>query len=432
MNDISQTVANLDAWLETMRCPDGYGGPVVHWWQNCLSYAGAGLDWRYEGIISGYLTLWRRTGERQWLEKARRAGDDLVKGQLPSGNYRHSCFEQNPYAGGTPHEAAADLGLFNLALALRSEGIDRWERFAKTAECNLRGYFLDRLWDQEARVFRDSPDVPSLVPNKACTLVEALFACSELRQNDELIEHFALPTLCSALAIQMTAKGPLQGAIAQNQLRGVVVETYFPYYIARCVPALLNAYEYTNNMEWLDAAMQAGNFIHKHIDDHGRLPQVVYSKGINRYPQWIAPLGDTLRVFDLLIAYGIDFRKSEMESNLIQGQLPSGGFSTATGFASQIRQKNVDGRLPDFRDNIPVAGWCDKAFAYLAALVPEGQTLPPAHISDVSLECQVRGRSANWYETATEMKLISVDKTYYHWHKGEPWASFVAPEVMWK
>ena len=71
---IVQAVSKLDAWLETMRGPDGYGGPVAHWWQNCLQFTGAGLDWRYEGIVIGYLNLYQKTGNEQWLAKARRAG----------------------------------------------------------------------------------------------------------------------------------------------------------------------------------------------------------------------------------------------------------------------------------------------------------------------------------------------------------------------
>ena len=59
-SDLSARVARIDAWLETMRgsaskgCAAGYGGPVVHWWRQCLLYTGPGLDWRYEGIIAGY------------------------------------------------------------------------------------------------------------------------------------------------------------------------------------------------------------------------------------------------------------------------------------------------------------------------------------------------------------------------------------------
>jgi hypothetical protein len=50
---ISAVVAQLDRWLEGMRGPAGYGGPVVHWWRHSLHFAGAGLDWRYEGIVLG-------------------------------------------------------------------------------------------------------------------------------------------------------------------------------------------------------------------------------------------------------------------------------------------------------------------------------------------------------------------------------------------
>ena len=60
-SSINTAVMRLDAWLETMRGPNGYGGPVAHWWQQSLMYTGAGLDWRYEGIIEGYLQLWART-----------------------------------------------------------------------------------------------------------------------------------------------------------------------------------------------------------------------------------------------------------------------------------------------------------------------------------------------------------------------------------
>ena len=99
---INAAVVAIDGWLDTMRGPDGYGGPVAHWGGDCLRFTGAGLDWRYEGIIIGYLNLYERTGDEAWLAKARRVGDDLVRGQLPGGSFCNSCFEMNPYAGGTP------------------------------------------------------------------------------------------------------------------------------------------------------------------------------------------------------------------------------------------------------------------------------------------------------------------------------------------
>ncbi len=436
---IAQAVATLDAWLDTMRGPGGYGGPVVHWWQSCLSYTGTGLDWRYEGIILGYLTLWQRTDEPRWLEKACRAGDDLVAGQLPNGTYRASSFELNPYPGGTPGEAAADLGLLQLALALLAEGDARCECYAATAERNLRGFYLERMWDPAVQAFRDTPDVPSFVPNKACTLAEALFAWAALRGDAEPIDRCALPTLNAVVALQVTELGPMAGAIAQNGIRGTVVAKYFPYYIARCVPALLRAYDHTGEEAWIGAAAAAFGFIARHVGDDGLLPQVVYPRGANRSPQWIAALGDVLRAGALLDAHGAVHDLRAMQAALLAGQLPTGGFATARGFAAQVSQRVKASQMPkasqtppDFRDGIAVVGWSDKAFRYLAAQVPEGQLLPDPDIKDAELTCQVRGRTATWRESADLMSLEGREGSLYCWRKGQPWAGIVAPEVMWK
>jgi hypothetical protein len=427
-----QRVADLDAWLQTMRGPDGYGGPVAHWWQNCLSYTGAGLDWRYEGIISGYLSLWKRTAEPRWLDRARRAGDDLLGGLLPGGNFRHSCFEQNPYAGGTPHEAAADLGLLRLAAALRDIGRSDWEGYARAAETNLRCYFLDRLWDEGAATFRDNPDVPSLVPNKACTLVEALFAWAGLRGTAEPIERYALPTLRAVAALQLNSPDRLAGAIPQNVIRGAVVEAYFPYYIARCIPALLLAHAHTGRARWAGAALATGRFIARRIDGDGLLPQVLYPRGTNCHPRWIAPLGDVLRALELLRPLGFDTDMSVMETALLAGQLPSGGFATARGFGGQISGRYDSIAPPDFRDVLPVAGWNDKTFAWLAGRVPAGQPLPEPAIGPVEIDCRIRGIRARWRETEQAMTLTAGERPLYIWRKGEPWARVVAPELMWK
>lgn len=437
MRTIAQAVANLDGWLESVRGPDGYGGPVVHWWQNTLAYTGAGLDWRYEGIIAGYLTLWQRTGQARWLERACRAGDDLRKGQLASGHFRHSRFEMNPHAGGTPHEAAAALALFQLARALRTVRDDRWQVYAAAAERNVLGYAITRLWNESAQHFRDVPGQPFFVPNKACTLVEALFAWSTLTGSDEPIRRYGLPTLRSVLALQTRARGRLAGAIAQARIHGRTVESYFPYYVARCVPALLLAHEYTGAQRWLDAAVAAMDFVHRHRDERGLLTQVLYRRGVNRYPQWVAPLGDVLRVADLLRPYGAGADWSQTRTALRQGQAASGGIVTGRGFGAQVRQRiprqqRKSGPQRDFRDMIPVAGWCDKAFRYLATQVGAGATLPPAQNDPVSEPCLLRGQRALWEEDAHTMRLTIDQTPVYCWRKGEDWAATLSPQMMWK
>lgn len=437
MSDLAQVVANLEAWLETMRAAPGsaapgYGGPVVHWWQNCLQFTGAGLDWRYEGIIDGYLTLWRRTGEPRWLNKARRAGDDLVSGQLESGNYRHSSFELNPTSGGTPHEAAADVALLRLALALRAAGDDGWRPYAAAAENNLRCFYIERRW--RSGRFWDNPGHTAFVPNKACTLAEALFVWGELRQTDAPIVQYALPTLRRVLALQVKENGRLHGGIAQAEQNGRVVHAYFPYYVARCIPALLLAYDFSGEPAWRTAALDAFAFVARFIDDRGLLPQVVYPRGMNRYPQWLAPLGDVLRVAALLqAATGETLPELRpTQQALLAAQLPTGGMAAGRGFGAQVNQRFSDNDAPDFRDCIPVAGWSDKAFRYLAAQVPAQASLPAPAVTGWETACRLRGRRGRWYEDAAVMQLTEDRQTKYLWRKGEAWAAVSAPEVMWK
>ncbi len=472
-----KAIAALDSWLETMRGPDGYGGPVAHWWQNCLQFTGAGLDWRYEGIVSGYLNLYCKTGEQGWLAKARRAGDDLLQGQLPTGNYRHSCFELNPYTGGTPHEAACDLALLHLAKALREQGDPACQTYLATAERNIRGYYIERLWDAEAQSFRDHPRIPSFVPNKAATLVEALFKLAALSGEGAWIEIYALPTLEAVLAHQVQG-GPLDGAIYQYSHQGRLVRKFFPFYIARCVPGLLAGYEHSNDEHsrrerYLDAARRAMAFVLRWRYEDGSFPQVVYRGGrVNRYPQWVAGVGDILRAMALLEAYGLEADPEPTRQWLLQGQEPSGGFRTARGFASQISQREP-GELPEFRDLLPVVGWNDKAFRYLTEVLPAGSGIAgqeryqriafgetpvqrgpvadkrraasvdpfirfPSVDSAVDShpplerECLLRGQDLRYREDEASIELRRGAKLLYRWKKGEAWAQVCTPEMLWK
>ena len=430
MNDITQALSNLEAWLETMRVPGGYGGPVVHWWQNCLAYTGPGCDWRYEGIIAGYVTLWQRTGNSAWLDKARCAGDDLLGAQLPGGNFRASAFELNPYPGGTPHEAAADVGLLLLSRALRAAGSQNWNRYAETAERNLRSFYIGRLWDNDAQLFVDNWSLPSFVPNKACTIVEALILLSELQGSNELIECYALPTLRQVVSMQRRDNGLLKGAFAQAQIRNRVVEKYFPYYVARCIPALVQTYRLTREQQWLDAAMAARDFILLVTEESGLLPQVVYLKGMNRWPQWLAPLGDCLRAVKMLDEYMPVADVSRTEAALLAAQVPSGGFATARGFDSQVSARQEP--RTDFRDLVCVSGWNDKVFRFLAGRAHLEADLPLPNLAPFRTKCTVKKQPASWEEDYRGIRLRIGSQTAYSWEKGQLWASKLAPVVMWK
>ncbi|MDP8925092.1 MAG: hypothetical protein M3O34_19780 [Chloroflexota bacterium] len=412
--------ASIDRWLDTMRGSSGYGGPVAHWWRDSLAFCGAGLDWRYEGIIAGYLAAYERDGSTVWLDKARRAGEDLVSGQRPDGHFRDSRFELNPGPAGTPHEAAADVGLLLLARALRRRGDDGWARYLAAADLNLRRFALDCLWDADAGRFRDGIGIPSFVPNKSATIIEALCLLAELTGASELLERYVRPTADAILALQVRAAGsPLNGAIAQNVLGRTTVEKYLPYYQARCATGLLAAYDYLGDARYLDGAIRAMTFVRRRRDADGAFPMVVYADGReNRFPRLVAATGDILRAADLLRPHGLDFPAEPTLGWLLRGRLPSGGIATAHGFAAQVRQHGQPAR--ELRDVLPVCGWDDKAFRYLAGRPDLGEGDEPG--ADLDHACTFRGRVVTLSEDATSIVVRQRGAPIYRWTKGTPWA----------
>jgi hypothetical protein len=410
-----------------MRGPAGYGGPVAHWWGQCLRFTGAAADWRYEGIILGCLRLWERSGAEIWLERACRAADDVLGQELPSGGYRHSSFELNPAPFGTPHEAAVDVALLRLALGLRAVGrrSGRAERYAATAERNLELVYAGTLWDSEAGGFRDVPYAAGYVPNKQATAAEAWLALAKWREDAACAEQYALSALRLIVRGQQ-ASGQHVGAIDQILTVGPAGWSasgrYFPLYIARCLPALVLGAHTFNDAELAEAAHSAAHFITMQINQRGECPLIVYANGAIRHqPTWIAGLGDLLRGLTAAQAVGGPPPPPSLLARLLAGQDSNGGIRTAHGFAT-ILDGRADPELPELRDLLHVVGWADKAFRYLADVAdPPAEPLPPTG-ETFEADCLFRGRRLRLLESPAELRLEHAGRTVYRWQHGRDWA----------
>jgi hypothetical protein len=424
MQMIGEILLKLDSWFESMLAPTGYGGPVSHWWRDDLLYTGAGLDWRYEGIITGYLVLHEKTGDDRWLMKAQRAGDHLVSGLLDSGNYRNSSFELNPYSGGTPHEATNDLALLRLATVLKHRNDSSWERYSNTAARNLTSFILGSLWDGSRQRFRNTVGDLSFVPNKAASIVEALFAWARLTQDEQHLETYVRPTLETILASQINSPGDsVDGAIYQAVSDSAKNRRFFPFYIARCIPALLLGYEHWQEARYLNDAISALNFILRHRYDDGSFPQVIYENGrINRYPQWVAGTGDILRAMDALAGYGLDVDAASTLAWMLRDASHSAALPTAWGFSRLVSQGHPPASA-EFRDLLPVCGWVDKAFHFLARQVDGALPATTTVSREIRQPCTFAGQSGTYVETETDIRFQQGQESLYHWQKGSPWAT---------
>jgi hypothetical protein len=400
---------------------------VAHWWGQCLRFTGAAADWRYEGVILGYLRLWQRSGMEVWLARACRAADDVLGLALPSGGYRNSSFELNPAPFGTPHEAACDVALLRLALTLRAAGRDpaRAERCAATAERNLERVYAATLWDAAVGGYRDVPYAAGYVPNKQTTAAEAWLALAEWRHDEACAVRYALPALRLVVRAQQS-EGPNAGAIDQILTRTRTGWSgsgrFFPLYIARCLPALVAGAQVFGEARLAEAALAAAQFLYSQISAQGECPLIVYANGsIRHQPCWVAATGDLLRGLAAAQTVGGPPPPTALLDRLLTGQDSNGGLRTAHGFAALLNSRDRGG-LPELRDVLHVVGWADKAFRYLAGVAdPVVAPLAPSeHVFDAA--CVFRGRLLRLIESPAELRLEHAGRTAYQWRKEQDWA----------
>ncbi|MHB1627506.1 MAG: hypothetical protein ACYCVB_03890 [Bacilli bacterium] len=430
---ISRSIANLDAWLETMRQSGGYGGPVAHWWRQSFAYTGAAIDWRYEGILAGYHHLYSETGAELWLRRLQAATSDVINGQRGDGSYRASQFEMNPGTLGTPHEAAATLGLL-----IASDVLADQEHALAVARRNLDN-IVARLWDADGAGFNDRPGIRGRVPNKLATLAEAFIRYMEITGDDRYVPY-AHAAVGDIVRLQVR-EGRWSGAVHQYAPDNLTGDgRFFPFYNARCVPPLLAAVGFFGDDDYRRAASDIMVFLDASANADGSWPQIVYANGRRaEYPQWIAGAADIVRAYWLM---GEQHKTEIALRRILAGQLPSGGVMTAEGFGRRVRtfqslrrlSRGGDPDAPDVRDAMPVAGWCDKVFRLLVHVLPDGGEPATAHphvSSDTQTGVRVAyGQSiASLLEDELSLRLLS-DKgggnVVYSWEKSHEWSRGLA------
>ena len=416
MNPLT-VVSKLDAWLESMRGPDGYTGPVSHWWESSFLYTGPLYDWRYEGIIDGYRELYLRTKDSLYLERALLAAADLEPQLTADGRFLNSSFQFGPVRGGTPHEAALDVALLKLAQTLRAESLGGDARLLELASCNIERYWLGTLWNGVG--FKDQPYNPVLVPNKHGTMLEALLAYASLTgKNVETYVRACVKVITEAqVKVGTQAGGVVHLGIGRSKLA-------IPIYTSRAMNGLLAYHDATGDERVRETVVLAARFVTRLFGSRG-VAWGVYGNGQHCYnPQMIAGAGDVLRFLSRAHARGfVDAADStaQLSALIMAQQQPSGALPTAHGFVRKGRLGET--ARSEFRDVLPVVGWVDKSFRALSALVPFGSRLAPAETAAYKREVVWRGRACVFEEDARSFRLTRDGEPLYVWCKGRRYAN---------
>ena len=368
--DFSGILIDNLAWIETMYQKGGYGGPVVHYWRDCLDYIGPGIDWRYEGLLTGLITLFKKSGNAIWIRKAETIAQDIITSQLKNSSFRNSKFEANPGCGGTPHEAAVDIGLLELAKILKNEK-KRWKKYFFVADRNLKIFHLNRLFDKKLRTFKNSPKTDFFVTNKIATTIEALIKHYELSSNENLISRFIIPAGNFILNQQILDENePIFGGLYQSAPS--ITPYVMSFYNARCIRTLLLLSRLTSDERYLDAALLVGKFLEKMALQEGGFHHdysYMRNKWIkSKYPVWIAGAAEVIRALLLLNEFGGKFNISKHIEFIKRGMDYNGGFRTSLGINMKNKKKSADENKTNWKDSLHVVGWNTMAFRLFSIL----------------------------------------------------------------
>jgi len=410
MADWGKIIEKNLSWLSTMKQAKGYCGPVTHYWSDSLDYIGPGNDWRYEGLIKGFLGLYKKTGQKEFLAASIECGDFVLAAQKKSGAYLNSAFEANPSFNhvGTPHESSVDIGLIELSKELKSKHLE-YQAYLRAAEINIKKIHYGKLYDPKEKTFmqyekeRAKNVENKFVPNKIATTCEALIGLYEMTHD---ISHLKSAIDAAEIILKLQDNKEFSGGIYQaNDKKSIIT-----FYTARCIPCLMKLYKHTKNKKYLEASKSAAVFIKKMWN-----PELGFEFGFlsNREklikhvsPIFLAGSADIIKALLLMKDYE-KVREKKYLKGLLKAQDKSGGFQTAYGLTERSTGEEVHGK-PSWKDVLHVVGWNDKALNLLTEIIDKDETIVKRPFEEVKISCS----DGEYYETKEFIK-ISGQENYF-------------------
>jgi hypothetical protein len=147
--DATKLLGQLLGYTETWWQDPGYGGLFIHpsWSVTNLHYFGPHSA-QNASAVKAFLTLYRKFGREEWLQRSVACADLLVSLAKPSGVFGNSTAEYNPEEGCLIHNASPDIALLTLARYLAENQLDRQraDRYVDVVKRNI-DWFIDYWWN---------------------------------------------------------------------------------------------------------------------------------------------------------------------------------------------------------------------------------------------------------------------------------------------
>jgi len=412
VTEVPDAQAGLEAWLETIRSPAGYYGPVVGTRGHSVRYCGPAFDWRCEGLLDGHGKMYRATGDDSYLDRTEVDLGNIRAAQLLNGTFRNSWFEFNPFEGGMPHEPAVMAAVCRARRLLAEAERPVQPELDDMLERYVDRHLIHELWNRMLHTFNDwlQSDFENYTPHAVAAAIELLIEYADVTDDWKRLEHYVVGAADSLLDVQDE-----HGAIPLSNRRGSAV---CPAFAARCVPALLAAAERTGTEKYQKAAEALLHFVRQQARPEGGFTYLV----LQGRPNALRPdiTGATAGALNALSRAGV-LEEQDLSLQIpyiLARQMENGAFSTATGFGDSTCRAS----LHDWRDVLPVCGWIDKIYCLLADVHPG--TTGQFTATSVTRTVTVKRRRAEYTENTGTIEIRRIGgEQLFLWKKGARWAS---------
>jgi len=374
-SELVRRVALLEKWLSSWKnSKGGYGGLVATFWESsfiCYPHVS-----HQSGMINGYITLYQKTHDKEWLNKAKDAANFLIQNKVSRNDKTEFlyAFGDTPSKGtGLIHQVTPCIALFRLSKILKDSNDLTWKLYFQNAKQVIDEYVIKKLWNGS---FLDcSFKHNNYVHNQSMKACEALMFLNG-KKYEKIMKS------CGDLITAHQIRKPemLYGAIPQARRDSRVISVYN----GKCIGGLISLYERFQDEKYLEVAIDLARFLKKNeqngaIYSHYEPRRIIgfssftrahaFTWKLKKYPLWIARISETIRNILELKRFGFSINVSPNIHYILKHQRENGSFQNTIGF------KGDPNRL-FWEDVAGIVRWNVCTFELLTYLLPMGVTVP--------------------------------------------------------
>ena len=298
----------LACYMSTWENKGAYYGYVVHRHDlKRLTYI-HDTPWEQAPMIRGWLTIYDKTKDRKYLDKAILCADlQLSRFNKEKSYFNYAGFEDDRFSS-LVHNALADCALLNIA---SYSDVDQQfkDKIIETVKDNIQNYFVGRLWNSKTKAckFNDfdyySPNRDRFVANMNSIAVEAMIEYYHVTGDHCFLE--TAKQIGSWIKTQVCNTDDIRnGAICYSD---VACDVYVNIYTALALRGINALYQLTLDEDYKRISINAVNHLISYSDG-----KVFYhsltKQGELKEPYFIAGAGmiliaidDANRLFNLKI-----------------------------------------------------------------------------------------------------------------------------------